>query len=152
MDNHDFTENVIIRHVIPEEAGEAARIEKSSLSVPWSESELALFINNPAGVYLGAFADGIMLGVCGCYAGAGECQITNIAVRQEYRRRGIARAMITCLLSEAKKRGCKRAFLEVGENNQSAIKLYEKIGFKTVGRRPRYYKNEDALNMTLEDI
>ncbi|MDD4124629.1 MAG: ribosomal protein S18-alanine N-acetyltransferase [Eubacteriales bacterium] len=152
MKGQSLTDNIIIRHVLPEEVIDAARIEKSSLSVPWSESELTLFLKNPAGIYLAAFSAGEMAGVCGCYAGAGECQITNIAVLAEYRRRGIAYALISRLLSEAKERGCVKAFLEVAENNIAAIRLYEKIGFKAIGRRPRYYKEADAINMTLEDI
>ncbi len=145
----DFKAGLAIRRVLPEEAGEAARIEKSSLSVPWSESELTLFIKNPSGVYLAAFADGKMLGVCGGYIGAGECQITNIAVLPEYRRRGIAEALLTTLITESKSRGGAKAFLEVGENNTVAMEFYKKLGFKVISKRPRYYKNESALNMAL---
>ncbi|NLN55477.1 MAG: ribosomal protein S18-alanine N-acetyltransferase [Clostridiales bacterium] len=141
-----------IRSVLPEEAKEASELEKSSLSVPWSTSELTLFINNPHAIYLAAFLDGKMAGICGCYAGVGECQITNVAVEEKHRRKNIALLLIKRLLEEAKKRNCEKAFLEVAENNLPAIRLYEKLGFRVTGRRKGYYRDSDALLMTLEEI
>jgi len=83
---------------------------------------------------------------------ADELHINNIAVREEYRRAGIASALLSRLLTEARAYRATRAFLEVRAGNAVAQALYENCGFFAVGRRRNYYSNpvEDALIMTLE--
>jgi ribosomal-protein-alanine N-acetyltransferase len=82
---------------------------------------------------------------------AGELHINNVAVRTEYRRRGIGAALLNCILAEAKRRKAKAAFLEVRSTNQAAHALYEKSGFKAIARRANYYSDpqEDAVVMSL---
>lgn len=83
---------------------------------------------------------------------ADELHINNMAVRHAYRRTGIATALLSRLLAEAKGYKAARAFLEVRAGNAAAQALYEGCGFCTVGRRRNYYSNpqEDALIMTVE--
>lgn len=82
---------------------------------------------------------------------SGELHINNVAVRPEYRRRGIGAALLGRILQEARRRQAKTAFLEVRSANQAAQSLYEKNGFKAIARRPDYYSEprEDAVVMTL---
>jgi len=81
-----------------------------------------------------------------------EGQIINIAVHPDYRRMGIANALIEKILEYSRGNGIKLLMLEVRESNAAAIKLYEKFEFREVGRRKRYYKNpiEDAILMDME--
>ena len=74
--------------------------------------------------------------------------INNIAVREGFRRRGIAQAMIKAALGECGE--CSSLTLEVRVSNQPAIALYEKLGFSQVGTRRNFYENprEDAFIMT----
>jgi [ribosomal protein S18]-alanine N-acetyltransferase len=83
---------------------------------------------------------------------ADELHINNIAVREGYRRAGIAKALLTRVLSEARGYRAARAFLEVRAGNAAAQALYENCGFCAVGRRRNYYSNplEDALIMSVE--
>lgn len=77
------------------------------------------------------------------------CHVVSIAMREPYRRRGIA----TALMVEAMRNGGEEyqtteCFLEVRVSNEPAIRLYEKLGFVKVKRSPRYYMDgEDALTM-----
>ncbi|HEY6660448.1 MAG TPA: ribosomal protein S18-alanine N-acetyltransferase [Pyrinomonadaceae bacterium] len=82
---------------------------------------------------------------------AGELHINNVAVRSEYRRRGIGAALLNRVLEEARRREAKAAFLEVRSANQAAQMLYEKSGFKAIARRADYYSEpqEDAVVMSL---
>jgi len=82
---------------------------------------------------------------------AGELHINNVAVRSEYRRRGIGAAMLNRVIEEARRRKANAAFLEVRSANQAAQALYEKSGFKAIARRPNYYSEpqEDAVVMSL---
>ena len=71
----------------------------------------------------------------------------NVAVHPEYRRKGIAEALILALSEGLKQRDNVCLTLEVRASNVPAITLYDKLGFHQVGRRPNYYRNpkEDAL-------
>lgn len=82
---------------------------------------------------------------------AGELHINNVAVRSEYRRRGIGAALLNRILEEARRRKANAAFLEVRSANQAAQALYEKSGFRAIARRANYYSEpqEDAVVMSL---
>lgn len=82
---------------------------------------------------------------------AGELHINNVAVRDQYRRRGVGSALLGRIMDTAKRLKVKVAFLEVRSGNQAAQALYEKIGFRAIARRPDYYSDprEDAVVMSL---
>jgi ribosomal-protein-alanine N-acetyltransferase len=67
--------------------------------------------------------------------GSGEVEILNLAVAPEWRRRGIAKALIQTLLSESP----SFIYLELRESNGAAFSLYKSLGFQQVSRRPGYY-------------
>lgn len=77
-----------------------------------------------------------------------ECEIANIAVAPEYRRRGIAGRLLNCAYSG----GAKTFYLEVRESNWAARALYDTHGFTPYARRRNYYKNptEDAILLSKE--
>lgn len=83
-----------------------------------------------------------------------EAHIATLAVHPDMRRRGIARSLLVTALRHAAREGCESALLEVRAGNLAAQQLYQSFGFEVVGRRPRYYRdnNEDALLMTLSRI
>ncbi len=82
---------------------------------------------------------------------AGELHINNVAVREQYRRRGIGSALLARIMDAARRLKVQVAFLEVRSGNLAAQALYEKIGFKAIARRPDYYSDprEDAVVMSL---
>jgi len=77
--------------------------------------------------------------------------ITNIAVRPDRRRRGLARNLLGGILEEARQRHLRQVVLEVRPSNTEARTLYESFGFRVVGRRRGYYYDtgEDALVMEI---
>jgi ribosomal-protein-alanine N-acetyltransferase len=83
---------------------------------------------------------------------ANELHINNVAVRVEYRRRGIGSALLTRILEEGQRLDATAAFLEVRAGNSLAQALYERCGFRSVGRRRNYYSAplEDALIMSAQ--
>jgi ribosomal-protein-alanine N-acetyltransferase len=82
---------------------------------------------------------------------AGELHINNVALRPEFRRRGIATLLLDGVLSAGRRKGSRTAFLEVREGNTAAQRLYLRCGFRVTGRRRLYYHDpaEDALLMAL---
>ena len=83
-----------------------------------------------------------------------EAHITILAVNPQYHRQGMGTALLYSLIKTARDRNLERVTLEVRVSNQAAISLYEKFGFKTAGRRRRYYQDngEDALILWLGGI
>lgn len=81
-----------------------------------------------------------------------EMYIMNLAVDPAYRRCGVATFLLEYSLKLARRYSSKKAFLDVRASNDSAIKLYKKMGFCEVGRRQRYYleTREDAVVMVKE--
>ena len=79
-----------------------------------------------------------------------ELDINKIGTHPDFRRRGCARFLLGHTLQEAKKRGGKRAFLEVRVGNTAAQACYRSIGFHVDSVRRRYYDlKEDALLMSM---
>jgi ribosomal-protein-alanine N-acetyltransferase len=91
-------------------------------------------------------------------AAAGEAHILNIAIAPDWQGRGLGRIFIRFLLETARHHGAETAFLEVRPSNQVAVRLYDSLGFNSVGVRRDYYPSdngrEDALIMarSLVDI
>ena len=83
--------------------------------------------------------------------GADELHINNVAVREDYRGRGIGRRLLNSILEEAKRSGANAAYLELRAGNSPALALYKKCGFRVTSRRKSYYSDpiEDALVMTI---
>lgn len=81
---------------------------------------------------------------------ADDLHINNMAVRVDWRRRGIGGLLLRAALDDGKRAGARRAFLEVRATNETAQQLYRKYGFTSTARRASYYMNppEDALVMT----
>lgn len=79
--------------------------------------------------------------------GAQEIHINNVAVREEYRRKGIGGALLNRVLAQGQQLGAQTALLEVRCGNTAAQALYQTCGFYLIGRRPKYYSDplEDAL-------
>ena len=75
---------------------------------------------------------------------ADEAEILSVAVAQKYRGRGFSRGLLRTHLGHLAGRGIKTVFLEVEENNRPARALYERAGFRVVGRRERYYKDSSG--------
>ena len=125
----------------------AMEIDALSLPRPWSAAIWRGELSSPYGLYLVIEDRGEVFGQIGVRHVLGELHITTIAVRPEYRRRGHARALIGAALAAYPDAG--HVHLEVRPTNVEAIALYESLGFRKTGRRPRYYGDEDALLMTL---
>jgi ribosomal-protein-alanine N-acetyltransferase len=85
---------------------------------------------------------------------ADEAHILNFAVRPDHRRRGVGTRLLTALLERARSLRVRRVTLEVRVSNAGAIRLYERMGFRTVAIRRRFYQDngEDAYVMWRDDL
>ena len=96
-----------------------------------------------------AGSDGLRLvGYAGGFIVDGDVQILKIGTDPAWRRRGIARQLISRVASDARDLGAKTVSLEVRVSNTGAQAFYETLGMCQIGKRPRYYSDrEDAVIM-----
>ena len=132
------------------------RIETLSFTRPWTR-EMYLSELEHAGVsffYVARDAVGEAIGFCSWGLVLDEVHINNLAVLPEYRKGGIATAIIERVLADAARRGAHRATLEVRQSNEPALALYRKLGFAVTGTRRGYYTHpdEDALILWREKL
>lgn len=129
-----------------------AALERLCFSDPWSEASIASELDNPLSYWLVAEENGIVLGYIGSQSCPPESDVMNVAVAPQARRRGLAKSLLCTLMEVLHSRGMESLTLEVRAGNASAIALYDSLGFRQVGRRPKYYVNptEDALILRKE--
>lgn len=148
--------NLIIRQAEEKDIKPIAEIDKISFSVPWSEKSFEQEImNNRLAFYIVAEVGDKIVGYAGLWLVDTEGHITNVAVHPEFRRKRIAEALISVLISNTIKNGAVSHTLEVRASNEAAISLYSKFGFKPAGIRRSYYEDngEDAIIMwRIEEI
>ena len=103
---------------------------------------------------LRAGEDGRILAFGGLWLMVGEAHIVTVAVRPEWQRRALGRALVHGLVELAAASGMESATLEVRVSNEAARALYREYGFYEVGSRKRYYSDnhEDAVIMTTEAL
>ena len=113
-------------------------IERASYPTPWSRSMFAAELRKPSALALGAYLDtGELVGYAFVSRYVDAWHVMNVAVAPEFRRRGIATALLARLFditADDRRRGYT---LEVRVSNTDAIQLYEQLGFEARGIRPR---------------
>ena len=126
---------------------QVAQLEKLCFPDPWSERSIASELTNKLALWLVAEQHGLVAGYIGSQTVPDESDMMNVAVHPEFRRKGIAEALVVNLCEALKERGSVSLTLEVRASNDPAKAPYEKLDFEQVGRRPNYYRNptEDAL-------
>ena len=132
---------------------EVAELERVCFTTPWSRNMLAEELDNYLSAFLVALDDNDnVAGYAGLQAVLDEGYITNVAVRPDCRRQGIAGKLLQVFLDFAKGNHLAFLSLEVRASNYDAIALYGSRGFRSVGRRKNYYEHprEDAIIMTKE--
>ena len=143
---------MILTEMKLEHVAQVAALEKICFSDPWSEKSVASELENKLAYWLVALEGETVAGYIGSQTVLDETDMMNVAVHPDYRRQGIAEALVNGLVEALKEKGSRCLTLEVRASNEPAKKLYEKLGFCQIGRRPNYYRNprEDALILRKE--
>lgn len=132
---------------------QVADLERICFSAPWSRNMLAEELDNACSAFLVALdSKENIVGYAGLQVILDEGYITNVAVRPEYRKQGVASRLLQVFVDFALGNSLAFLTLEVRPSNTAAIVLYGRHGFRTMGRRKNYYEHprEDALIMTRE--
>jgi ribosomal-protein-alanine N-acetyltransferase len=140
-----------IRAATPDDVDEMTALDQICFSLPWSRKDFeAEMTENALANYLVCRRGDRLIAYAGLWAIFSEGHITNVAVHPDFRRKGLGTALIRELTARVGAAlGLVNFTLEVRESNAPAISLYEKMGFRSEGRRRRYYADtgEDAVIM-----
>lgn len=161
--NGDRTGGAVeLRPMAPADVDAVHRLEIACSPDPWSRDLLAGELDGPGldrhwlvATERGAAADATptIVGFGGILSVVDEAHVMNMGVHPDRRRRGLARRLLAGLLLRAVDHGATAATLEVRASNVAAIELYRGFGFRSSGRRPRYYASgEDAEIMWCHDL
>jgi len=124
-------------------------LETDSFTNPWSRDTLVWELRNSdvTLVYVLRRDDERIAAFCVCWIIFDELHINTLAVAPADRRQGYATTLLREVMKDAAAKGAQKATLEVRASNQSALALYERLGFRVAANRPGYYTKpqEDAL-------
>ncbi len=140
-----------IRLATESDLEDITRIEEQSQAAPWSKAQFGAELRQSgARLWVIETSQGIV-GFVNTRQIGGEAELLNIAIDPATRRHGIAFDALTSVFESLWKEGVVHVDLEVRVSNEAAKRLYERLGFETVGTRRRYYPDnlEDALVLRL---
>ncbi|MGB7212490.1 MAG: ribosomal protein S18-alanine N-acetyltransferase [Gemmatimonadales bacterium] len=118
-----------------------AALERVAFTDPWSAVSLREVLTAESSFGFVAEGAGAVVGYGLGRIVADDGEILNLAVAEEHRRRGIARALLDLMLARFDAGPVRQVFLEVREGNVAAVTLYQGEGFVLMDRRAEYYRH-----------
>jgi ribosomal-protein-alanine N-acetyltransferase len=140
-----------IRRATESDAGEFERLHRACFAASWETRSFETFLADDRVTGLLLSPDKIEPPVAFLLlrSAAGEAEILTLGTEPEARRFGHARALVRAGADLVHAAGARELFLEVSNENLSAIGLYGGLGFTAVGRRPAYYRADDGAEDAL---
>lgn len=126
------------------------QIEVKSFKNPWSYENYLNELGIPFSYTITAKCEKEVIGYALFWIVKDQIHLNKIAVISNYRRRGVADALIDYIITKFKDTGAKIIYLEVREKNSGARKFYEKLGFRENGIRKNYYPDDNAVMIEKE--
>ena len=141
-----------VRPMTPADVAAVADLEVESFADPWPPAVFFEELTLPGREYVVIEDGGRMVAYGGLMLIDEDAHIMTIAVAPARRREAFGSRVMLALCDAALDRGARHLTLEVRESNLAAAGLYERFGFTVVGRRSRYYQDdEDAIIMWAVD-
>lgn len=135
-----------------EDVDQVAMIERAAYPFPWTPGILRDCLRAGYDCWL-LVIDRDLVGYGIVSVAVGEAHLLNLCIAPLHQGHGYGRQLLGAMLDIARRRGAEGMYLEVRPSNPRAIALYRSVGFREIGRRPRYYPahgdREDAIVMTL---
>lgn len=147
--------SVIIRKMTVEDVPAIVDLDQKSFSLPWPERSFRFELtDNPASRCWVAELNGNVVGMIVVWLLVDEAHVATVATHPEYRRQGIGKRLLAYALRHMIQDGARSSFLEVRKSNLAAQEMYRKFGYEVIGRRERYYRDndEDAILMNLDSL
>ena len=125
----------------PADAAAIAALHGVSFRRGWGEDEILRLLVDRNVVTQRMTAGGKVIGFIMSRLAAGEAEILSVAVAPAWRGRGLSRQLLDLHLRRLAGLGIRAVYLEVGEQNAPACRLYRRAGFNEVGHRQGYYED-----------
>ena len=140
---------LVIKPLTKEYVDQVCILEEEAFSMPWHRESFLEMISNKNACYLVGIINGDVVASCGLRNIVGDGEITNVVTAANMRGKGIGRKMLLKLMERGIQMGVEAFTLEVRKSNETAIHLYEELGFVSEGVRKNFYEEpvEDALIM-----
>ena len=134
-----FAREATLSEAGPADAAAIAVLHAASFQRGWSDDELDRLLLDRNVVAHRAMIGRTLTGFILSRVAAGEAEILSVAVDRSRQGRGVARRLLELHMRRLAGLGVAAVFLEVGEDNAPACRLYARAGFQEVGRRAGYY-------------
>ncbi|MGN6656283.1 MAG: ribosomal protein S18-alanine N-acetyltransferase [Rhodanobacter sp.] len=145
--------SIQVRGMYLDDLPAVSALENASYEFPWSPGIFGDCVRAGHSCWV-LCVDGTVAGYGILSTGADEAHLLNLCIGPDHRGCGLGRHLLMRLLDVARWNRAERVFLEVRPSNPGAKVLYESVGFREIGRRPRYYPardgREDAIVMALD--
>ena len=147
-----WLDSVTLEPMDPYDLAAVLRLERVSFPSAWTPESYLRELRNENAYYVVARGEGEVIGYAGMWVIAEEAHISTLAVRPDFRRRGLGKTMLRHLMQIARARQATHMTLEVREQNEIALALYRKLGFEPRALLPHYYGDtgENAYVMARE--
>ncbi len=126
------------------DAAAIAKLHGASFHRGWSDGEIERMLLDRDVLAHRAVLGRRLVGFILSRLVVGEAEILSVAVAASQRGRGLARRLLDLHLRRLAGLGANTVFLEVDEGNGPACRLYQRAGFREVGRRPGYYQSANG--------
>jgi [ribosomal protein S18]-alanine N-acetyltransferase len=136
----------------PGDAAAIAAVHVVSFRRGWGEDEIQRLLVEKNVLAHRATSGRKLIGFILSRVAASEAEILSVAVAPAWRGRALARPLLDLHLRRLAGLGTRAVFLEVGESNTPATRLYRRAGFKEVGRRQGYYDGAATALVLRRDL
>ncbi len=147
---------LIIRSIRSDDLPEVLAIQETSFLISTAGWLLRRLLAQEMAITLVAEESpgGRVLGFLVFWLRYGELRIINIATHPDFRKRGVAQALMSAALDRARLDNCTVVSLEVRSDNETAVRFYTSLEFQDRGVLYGYYAEEeaDAVVMTLDPL
>lgn len=132
----------VLSEAQPKDAAAMAALHAASFRRGWSDDEFRSMLGDKAVLAHRAMQRNELIGFIITRVAGDESEILSVAVAASARGRGLAGRLLHLHLRRLAGLGVRTVFLEVGEDNVAAIRLYGRAGFEQVSRRQGYYQDD----------
>jgi [ribosomal protein S18]-alanine N-acetyltransferase len=142
---------MMLRRATARDLSAMSALHAASFPDAWSGVSLGELLASPgAFAFIAIEVSSLAAGFVLARVAAGEAEVLTIAVRPNARHKGLGRVLMEAAAAHAREMGARTMFLEVGETNAAARRLYRTLGFAEVARRKGYYDTENGLVLKAE--